>query len=477
MVTLFHNMMHKEIEVYVDDMIAKSRTEKEHVQVLRKLFLRLRKFQLKLNPAKYTFGARLGKLLGFMVSKKGIEIDPDKVKFIQELPPPRTQKEFRGFLGRLNYIARFISQLTEKCDHIFRLLKKHDPGIWDEECQKTFDKIKCYLSNAPVLMPPCLDKLLILYLAVFESFMGYMLGQHDESGRKERAIYYLNKKFTECETRPIEIHDGVNCSKWKNGLMAIKESAIADFLASRALEDDELLSFDFPNEDLMYVATAEDNNQEGDVWKLNFDGASNAVGNGIGAVLVSPNGDYYPFTSKLDFDCTNNMAKYEECIKGIQAAIERKIRVLEVYGDYALVIYQLKGEWETKDPKLISYRKLVLKLIEEFDDITFWYLPRYENQMANALATLASMIKVNKQEEVKPIQMSIYEALVPCCNIDEEEEKGDHPWYQNILRYVRNREYPGQTTENYKRTLRSLASDYVLDGEILYKKKERIRCY
>ncbi|KAK5813095.1 hypothetical protein PVK06_028541 [Gossypium arboreum] len=160
---------------------------------------------------------------------------------------------------------------------------------------------------------------------------------------------------------------------------AVKGSAIADFLASRALEDYEPLSFDFPNENLMYVATTEEDSQEGHPWKLNFDGASNAVGNGIGAVLVSPNGDHYPFASKLDFDCTKNMAEYEACIMGNRAAIERKIKVLEVYGDSAIVIYQLKGEWETRDPKLISYRRLVLELIEEFDDITFCYLPRDEN--------------------------------------------------------------------------------------------------
>ena len=77
--TLFHNMMHKEIEVHVDDMIAKSQGEDDHVINLRKLFERLRKFQLKLNPAKCTFWATSEKLLGFVVSKKGIEIDPDKV--------------------------------------------------------------------------------------------------------------------------------------------------------------------------------------------------------------------------------------------------------------------------------------------------------------------------------------------------------------------------------------------------------------
>ena len=79
MVTLFHDMMHKEIEVYVDDMIAKSQGEDDYVVNLRKLFERLRKFQLKLNLAKCTFGATFGKLLGFVVNKKGIEIDLDKV--------------------------------------------------------------------------------------------------------------------------------------------------------------------------------------------------------------------------------------------------------------------------------------------------------------------------------------------------------------------------------------------------------------
>ncbi|XP_012477711.1 uncharacterized protein LOC105793338 [Gossypium raimondii] len=222
---------------------------------------------------------------------------------------------------------------------------------------------------------------------------------------------------------------------------AIKGSAIADFLASRALEDYEPLNFDFPNEDLMYVASTEKCPQRDHVWRLNFDGALNAMGNGIGAVLVSPSGDHYPVGSKLDYDCTNNMAEYETCIMSIYATIERNIKVLRVYRDFALVIYQLKGEWETRDPNLISYRKLVLELVDEFDDITFCYLSREENQMADALATLASMIQVNRLKVMRPIQMSIYETPAHCYSI-EEEGKDDHPWYQSILQYVKNRAYP-----------------------------------
>jgi len=93
MVALFHDMMHKEIEVYVDDMIAKSRIEQEHLVNLRKLFERLQKYQLRLNPTKCTFGVKSGKLLGFIVSQKGIEVDPEKVKTIFEMLELRTEKQ------------------------------------------------------------------------------------------------------------------------------------------------------------------------------------------------------------------------------------------------------------------------------------------------------------------------------------------------------------------------------------------------
>jgi len=93
MIALFHDMMHKEIEVYVDDMIAKSRTKEEHLINLRKLFERLWKYHLRLDPAKRTFEVKSGKLLGFVVSQKEIEVDPKKVKAILEIPEPCTERQ------------------------------------------------------------------------------------------------------------------------------------------------------------------------------------------------------------------------------------------------------------------------------------------------------------------------------------------------------------------------------------------------
>ena len=116
------------------------------------------------------------------------------------MPAPRTEKEVRGFLGRLNYIARFISHLTSTCEPIFKLLKKDQVVRWNEECLVAFDKIKAYFLEPPILMPPVEGRSLIMYLTVLDNSMGCVLGQHDESGRKEHAIYYLRKKFTDCET-------------------------------------------------------------------------------------------------------------------------------------------------------------------------------------------------------------------------------------------------------------------------------------
>ncbi|XP_073263350.1 uncharacterized protein [Populus alba] len=118
MLTLFHDMMHKEIEVLVDDMIAKSREGENHVQILKKLFERLRKYRLRLNPAKCSFGVKCGKLLGFVVSDKGIEMDPDKVRAIRSMPAPKTKKDVRG-RRILEFGMKSAKKLSRKSSSIY----------------------------------------------------------------------------------------------------------------------------------------------------------------------------------------------------------------------------------------------------------------------------------------------------------------------------------------------------------------------
>ena len=182
-------MMHKEIKVYVDNMIAKSRTARDHLVDLRKLYKRLTKYRLRLNPNKCVFGASSVKLLGFIVSQRGIEVDPAKVQAIRDMLTPQSGKQIRSFLGKVNYTARFITQLTTTCDPLFKLLKKDTKIEWTDKCQAAFGKIKQYLLNPPILVPPTLGYPLILYLAVQETSIGCMLGQVVEPDQKGKGRF------------------------------------------------------------------------------------------------------------------------------------------------------------------------------------------------------------------------------------------------------------------------------------------------
>ena len=93
------------------------------------------------------------------------------------------------------------------------------------------------------------------------------------------------------------------------------------------------------------------------------------------------------------------MAEYKACILGIKTAIDLRIKFLSVYGDSALMISQIKGEWDMKHPNLISYQEHVLTLIPYFEDITFEHIPREENQLEDALATMCS----GRNVETKPL--------------------------------------------------------------------------
>lgn len=92
------------------------------------------------------------------------------------MPTPKIEKEVRGFLGRLNYIARFISHLTTTCDPIFKFLRKDQVVIWNDNCQHAFEKIKEYFQKSLIMMPRVPGRLLIMYLTVLEGSMGYVFG-------------------------------------------------------------------------------------------------------------------------------------------------------------------------------------------------------------------------------------------------------------------------------------------------------------
>ncbi|XP_050919543.1 uncharacterized protein LOC127137098 [Lathyrus oleraceus] len=198
---------------------------------------------------------------------------------------------------------------------------------------------------------------------------------------------------------------------------AIKGSVLSDYLAQQPLEDYQSMHFEFPDEDIMLIRDCnipnpEEEPEPGSRWTLVFDGAFNAHGNGVGAVITSPKKFHLPFTARLCFE--------------------------------SLVISQVRGDWDTRDHKLIPYKEHVLKLVPYFDEITFHHIPREENQLADALATLASMFKVKRKNKAASFQLNYLDE--PAYYLAAEDEADGHPWFYEIMKFLENQEYPADAS-------------------------------
>uniref|UniRef100_A0A2N9HMH2 RNA-directed DNA polymerase n=1 Tax=Fagus sylvatica TaxID=28930 RepID=A0A2N9HMH2_FAGSY len=369
MVTLFHDMIHHEIEVYVDDMIAKSRTAQDHLTDLRKLFQRLKKYQLRLNPNKCAFGVTSGKLLGFIVSGRGIEIDPCKAycdlrASVQAVEKRREDKDVPS-----SYTSQSKKHPWAACwDNKTRLGRKSKQStIFSKKFTEPetryllVEKTCCALAWA--------SKKLRQYMLYYTTWL---------VSRMDPIKYIFEKpaltgKIARWQVLLSEFDILFVARK------AIKGQAIADYLADYPSEQLELMDSEFPDEDVMTVD--EDNHGR---WKLYFRRSS------------------------------------ERCRK-------RNWRGLEL-------------------------------------TITF----------ADALATLASLIKLVEGDDVRPLRIETRDIPAYCVCVEEcmnvEAEIDNKPWYYDIKRFIQDREYPPRATENEKKYIRRMAFQFFLSGEILYKR-------
>lgn len=187
------------MEVYVDDMITKSKEPVEYVRHLEETFGLLRKYMMKINLEKCAFGACSGKFLGFMVSHRGIEANLEKIRAIVEMRSPRTIKEVQSLTGKLPALNRFISKATDKCHNFFQIMRKGRRMEWTAEYEEAFVQLKEYLTQALLLSTPREGDVLYLYLVVSKWATSSMLVRKDEG--KQHPVYYTNKALVDAETR------------------------------------------------------------------------------------------------------------------------------------------------------------------------------------------------------------------------------------------------------------------------------------
>uniref|UniRef100_A0A2N9INC7 RNA-directed DNA polymerase n=1 Tax=Fagus sylvatica TaxID=28930 RepID=A0A2N9INC7_FAGSY len=177
MTAMFHDMMHKEIEDYVDDIVVKSKKREDHLGILRKVFDRCRLYKLKMNPLKCAFGVSAGKFLGFLVHNRGIDVDPAKASAVATMKAPTSHKELKKLSREIEFLL-----------------------FGPRRASEAFEKIQQIMTKLPTVCAPVPGRPLRLYLASNSEAIGGLVAQEDEEGT-ERPIYYVSRALKDAETR------------------------------------------------------------------------------------------------------------------------------------------------------------------------------------------------------------------------------------------------------------------------------------
>uniref|UniRef100_A0A2N9IX95 Uncharacterized protein n=1 Tax=Fagus sylvatica TaxID=28930 RepID=A0A2N9IX95_FAGSY len=388
---MFKDQIGRTMEIYIDDMVVKSRLSQNHLKDLTETFRVLRLHKLRLNASKCVFGVGSGKFLGFMVSHRGIEVNPDQIKVIQELKTPRTHKEVQRLTGMTAALSRFISRSVDRCQPFFQLLKKSTTFKWDDKCVSAFEDLKRYLSSSLLLSNPTPGEPLFLYLAVSDRAVSAVLIRIKDT--VQCPVYYASKTMTEAETRypPLE----------KVGLALITAAdklpqyfqahtvylVLADFVAEFAPTSEQ--------NNLGESTPRKDSPEHTGWWKVYVDGASNAKGSGTGVVIITPDETVIEQSIRLDFKTSNNEAEYEAVLAGLKSAKTLEARRLIVYCDSLLVASQINGEYMARDERMSAYLLKVQTAMTDFETVKVEQIGRNLNNHADALATLASVLSAD----------------------------------------------------------------------------------
>src|SRR6266540_1574457 len=193
------------MEAYIDDIIIKSQVKEDLISNLSETFTNLRRFRWKLNPEKCVFGMPSGKLLGFIVSYRNIEANPEKFKDIFRMNSPTKLKDIQKLTGCMAAHSRFVSHLRERAMPFYNLLKKQDNFQWTPEGQQAFDKLKEFLTNPPVLVPPMPEEPLLLYIAATSHVVSTAIViERQEEGHIQKVqhpVYFVSEVLNESKIR------------------------------------------------------------------------------------------------------------------------------------------------------------------------------------------------------------------------------------------------------------------------------------
>ncbi|XP_050211797.1 uncharacterized protein LOC126661956 [Mercurialis annua] len=325
-----NDQLGKNVEVYVDDIVVKSKGIEDHAEDLAETFEKLKGFNLKLNPEKCVFAVRSGKFLGHLISERGIEANPEKIEAVMNMKAPSSVKEVQKLNGRVTALGRFM-----------------------KECNTAFEELKVYLSTPPVLGRPEPGEILYLYLSVNDETAAAVLVKEDKVAAEKLRRYFeahiivvhTDQPLRKALQRPEMSGRLVSWSVQLGGYdiryeprPALKAQVLVDFIAETTTSDQP----EEPDEQLLR-------------WVLEVDGASNLEGSGAGVVLKGPHGVTLRNSVKFDFPASNNAAEYEALLIGLRMVNVVKAEHVTIRSDSQLVVCQILGTFEARDSEMRRY--------------------------------------------------------------------------------------------------------------------------
>jgi hypothetical protein len=201
----FKRQLNKNVEAYVDDVVVKTRNSSTLIDDLEETFASLREYRWKLNPNKCVFSVPSGKLLGFIISHRGIEANPEKISAITSMKAPTCIKDVQKLTGCLAALNRFISKLGERGLPFFKLLKHQEKFVWTTETDQALAQLKDFLSKPPFLTAPRKGEQLPLYLAATTHVVSTaIIVERQEDGHTypvQRPVYFVSKVLSESKAR------------------------------------------------------------------------------------------------------------------------------------------------------------------------------------------------------------------------------------------------------------------------------------
>ncbi|XP_021719468.1 uncharacterized protein LOC110687160 [Chenopodium quinoa] len=392
--------------------------------------------------------------------ERGIDANPAKVQAALDLPEPKTKRDIQRLTGRMAALSRFISKASDKGLPFFKALKfpKSKELIWEDEQKVAFQQLREHLANLPTLARPAEGEFLYLYVAVSPATVSAVLLKEEE--KVQQPIYFVSHTLTDAETRypllekvayavvvaarklrpyfdsrqivvltdqPLEkvlgkVEKSGRLTKWAFELTefsisyqpraAIKAQALADFLA-----------------ECSYQETLDEGKG---TWIVFTDGSATINGSGARVVITSLEGRNFKYALKFSFKASNNEAEYEAAVAGLELCIALEAEHVCLKTDSQLVANQIRGEYEAKEPSMISYLAKIKSVIAKLRTFEIELIPRGQNAQADALSKLAS-------STLTELNRSVYVEVRRNRSIDQEIEvqcaEAEPSWMDPILAY------------------------------------------